>query len=82
MKGFQQREGIDFNEIFSLVVKHATIRSMIRIMAAENLHLEQLNIKTVILHSDLERIFTCSHRGVYNARDGTVGLQAKKVFIV
>lgn len=25
-KGFTQRVGIDFNEIFSLVVKHASIR--------------------------------------------------------
>ena len=40
VKGFQQQEGIDFNEIFSLIVKITTIRSVLSIMTVENLHLE------------------------------------------
>ena len=40
VKGFQQREGIDFNEIFSVVVKLTTIRYVLSIVAAENLYLE------------------------------------------
>ena len=54
MKGFQHREGIDFNEIFSHVVKHTTIRSVLSIVATENLHLEELDVKTAFLHGDLE----------------------------
>ena len=54
MKEFQQREGIDFIEIFSLVVKLATIRSLLNIVAVEDLHLEHLDINTVFLHGDLE----------------------------
>jgi len=40
VKGFQQKQGIDFTEIFSLVVKMTSIRIILSIVAAENLHLE------------------------------------------
>jgi len=54
MTGFQQREGINFYEIFSLIVNLITIRFIQSIMAAEDLHLEYLDIKTAFLHDDLE----------------------------
>ncbi|RVW20064.1 Retrovirus-related Pol polyprotein from transposon TNT 1-94 [Vitis vinifera] len=54
VKGFQQKEGIDFTEIFSPIVKMSTIRLVLGMVAAENLHLEQLDVKTAFLHDDLE----------------------------
>jgi len=54
VKEFQQWEGINFNEIFSHVVKLTTIRFMLSIMAADDLHLEQLDVKIVFFHDDLE----------------------------
>ena len=54
MKGFQQKQGIDFTEIFSPVVKMTTIRVILSVVATENLHLEQLDVKTAFLHGDLE----------------------------
>jgi hypothetical protein len=53
VKGFQQKEGIDYNEIFAPVVKHNTIRSVLSIVASEDLYLEQLDVKTAFLHGDL-----------------------------
>ncbi|GJV49057.1 retrovirus-related pol polyprotein from transposon TNT 1-94 [Tanacetum coccineum] len=52
-KGFQQKQGVDYNKIFSPVVKMTTIRLVLSIVAAENLHLEQLDVKTAFLHGDL-----------------------------
>jgi len=57
VKGFQQRKGIDFNEILSSIVKLTTIRSILSILAAENLHLDHLDVKTASLHGDLEDIY-------------------------
>ena len=54
VKGFQQKQGIDFTEIFSPVVKMTTIKVIMSIVVAKNLHLEQLDVKTAFLHGDLE----------------------------
>ncbi|RVW48803.1 Retrovirus-related Pol polyprotein from transposon TNT 1-94 [Vitis vinifera] len=54
VKGFQQKEGIDYTEIFSPVVKMSTIRLVLGMVAVENLHLEQLDVKTTFFHGDLE----------------------------
>ena len=54
VKGFVQKKGIDFDEIFSPVVKMNSIRTILSLVAAEDLHLEQLDVKTTFLHGDLE----------------------------
>ena len=54
MKEFQQQESIDFTDIFSPIVKLTTIRYILSIVVAEDLHLEQLNVKIVFLHGDME----------------------------
>ncbi|GJV43321.1 retrovirus-related pol polyprotein from transposon TNT 1-94 [Tanacetum coccineum] len=54
VKGFQQKQRVDYNEIFSPVVKMTTIRLVLSIVATENLHLEQLDVKTTFLHGDLD----------------------------
>jgi len=53
-KGFSQREGIDFNEVFSPVVKHSSIWVLLVIVAYFDLKLEQLNVMTAFLHGYLE----------------------------
>ena len=53
-KGYAQREGIDYNEVFSPVVKHSSIRILLALVAQMNLELIQLDVKTAFLHGNLE----------------------------
>ena len=54
VKGFNQRKGIDFDEIFSLVVKMTSIRTVLGLTASLDLEIEQMDVKTAFLHGDLE----------------------------
>ncbi|GKB23090.1 putative RNA-directed DNA polymerase [Tanacetum coccineum] len=52
----------------SPVVKMTTIRLVLSIVAAENLHLEQLDVKTTFLHGDLdEDIYMTQPEGFQSA---------------
>ena len=53
-RGFHQREGVDYNEIFSPVVRHTSIRVLLAIVTHQDLELEQLDVKTSFLHGELE----------------------------
>ncbi|KAH9685636.1 Integrase catalytic domain-containing protein [Citrus sinensis] len=54
VKGYAQKEGIDFNEIFSPVVQLTTVRVVLAMCAIFDLHLEQLDVKTVFFLGELE----------------------------
>ena len=55
VKGYSQRKGIDYAEIFSPIVKLASIRILLSVVASENLRLEQMDVKTTFLHGDLDK---------------------------
>ena len=54
VKRFGQRKGVDFDEIFSPVLKMSSIRTVLGIATSMNLKVEQLDVKTAFLHGDLE----------------------------
>ena len=53
-KGYAQKEGIDYNEVFSPIVKHSSIRILLALVAQFNMELVQMDVKTAFLHGDLE----------------------------
>jgi reverse transcriptase-like protein len=54
VKGFSQRKGVDFDEIFSPVVKMASIGVVLGLAASLDLEIEQMDVKTAFLHGDLD----------------------------
>lgn len=53
-KGYSQVQGVDFNDIFSPVVKHSSIRILLSLVATYDMELEQLDVKTEFLHGKFE----------------------------
>ena len=63
-KDLTQREGIDYSEVFSNVVKHTSIRLLLFFIAQNNLELDQLDVKTTFLHDYLdETIYMVQPKG-------------------
>jgi len=54
VKGYSQRKNVDFNEIFSHVVKMSSIRTVLSLAFTFDLEVEQMDVKTTFLHGDLE----------------------------
>ena len=53
-KGYTQREWVDFNEIFSPMVKHTSIRVLLALVSLWNLELEQMDVKMIFSHGESE----------------------------
>ena len=54
MKGFQHKKGVDFDDIFSLVVKMTSIRTVLSIATNMDLEVEKLDVKTIFRHGNLQ----------------------------
>jgi histone deacetylase 1/2 len=53
-KGYRQRYGLDYEDMFSLVVKAATIRLVLAIALSRGWSLRQLDVKNAFLHGVLQ----------------------------
>jgi hypothetical protein len=58
VKGFSQKEGINYTEIFSLVAKMNYIQLILPLATRFRWHIHQMDVKSVFLHGNLsEEIF-------------------------
>jgi hypothetical protein len=53
-KGYNQREGVDFLETFSPVIRPATIRTVLTLATVKGWSLRQLDVKNAFLHGYLD----------------------------
>ena len=54
VRGFEQREGIDFEETFAPVAKFTTVRIMVALATHFDWEVEQMDIKTAFLYPEIE----------------------------
>jgi hypothetical protein len=59
LRGFTQRLGIDYDEIFSSVVKPATIRTVLTLALSHSWPIHQLDVKNKFLHGILNKTVYC-----------------------
>lgn len=74
VKGYNQRKEEDFQEIFSPVVKMASIRVVFGLAASLDLEIEQLDVKTAFLHGDL-------HEEIYMEQPEGFAKKSKKKLV-
>ena len=78
-KGFTQREGINYNETFSLVSCKDSFRIIMALVAHYDLELHQMDVKTAFLNGDLdENIYMAQPKGFVMEGKERMGCHLKK----
>jgi hypothetical protein len=54
VRGFEQQEGLDYYETFASVVKPMSYKLLFAIAAANDLEIEQMDVKTAFLYGDID----------------------------
>nr|GEY29854.1 zinc finger, CCHC-type [Tanacetum cinerariifolium] len=76
-RGFTQRAGIDYNELFSPVVRHTSIGVILALTACKDFELEQLDVKTTFLHGNLEEVIYMRQPPGYEQDDMLIACKSK-----
>lgn len=80
-KGFTQRFGEDYNETFSPVVRHSSIRILLALSVDLHLNVDHLDVQTAFLNSDLDEvIFMEQPEGFTNGNTNQVYKLKKAVY--
>ena len=58
MKGYRQKEGLDYFDIYSPVTRITSIRMLIALAAAHDHKIHQMDVKTAFLNGELEEEIT------------------------
>ena len=81
-QGFSQREGVDYDETFSPVVRFESIRTVLALAAQFGLSLHQMDVKTAFLNGELkEKIYMKQPPGyIAEGKETLVCLLQKSIY--
>lgn len=80
VRGFEQKEGIDYSETFSPVAKHPSIRLLLSHAASEKLNVITFDVKTAFLHAGLEEVIHMNQAEGFDDGSGKVCRLDKSVY--
>lgn len=79
-RGFSQKQGVDYDDTFSPVVRHSTMRVLFALANDSDMNIEHLDVETAFLNSDLkEHIFMEQPEG-FNTDKNKVCLLLKSIY--
>ena len=78
-KGYSYKKGVDYDKIFPPVVRHTSIRIVLSLIAYFDMELEQMDVKTSFLHSELEEtVYMVQPKGFTQPRHEHLVCKLKK----
>ena len=79
-KGYQQKEGIDYKEVFAPVVKATTLRILLAAAANKGWLVEQTDVKTAFLYGEVEEEIYMEQPEGFNDGSGRVCKLKKSLY--
>ncbi|GLI67434.1 hypothetical protein VaNZ11_011601, partial [Volvox africanus] len=74
-KGFRQKEGVDFDEVFAPTCNQVTVRSFLAMATEKGYDIQHLDVRTAFLNGELEEEVYCDQAPGYEA--GGAGMKCK-----
>jgi hypothetical protein len=79
-RGYKQRAGIDFDEVFAPVAKPETTRLLLAYAAAHDLEIEQIDVRTAFLYGNLQETIYMEQPEGYDFGGGMVWKLCKSLY--
>eukprot|EP00253_Pinus_taeda_P002235 PITA_02235 len=81
-RGFSQKEGVDYDEIFAPVVQYTTIRSIIALAASQGWNLHQMDVKVAFLRGSIKEEVYVEHPEGFEVQDRQAHVENERPLIL
>lgn len=79
-RGFSQKEGLDFSDTFSPVVRHSTMRILFSLAHHYDMSMEHIDVTTAFLHGDLNEIIYMEQPPGFGSDESKVCFLSKCIY--
>lgn len=80
VRGYEQKQGQDYREVFSPVARHASMRLLLSIAASEEMEIFVFDVKSAFLNGDLKETIFMNQPEGFNDGTGRICLLKKSLY--